>query len=459
MINLQVPHSDCPGILWPAMPGQMGAVLPALQHQLEASQWWPAETLLAYQLRQAEVVLKHAVLTVPFYRQRLEVLSNLPRGGLNMEAFRHIPVLHRTDIQEAGDALLSRSVPKEHGDVTDVSTSGSTGRPITVKSTTVIGVLFRALNLRFHLWHGRDFSCKVARISQDKPTTGDEKPLKWVPGYDSGPMVTFPVTRSPDEQLAWLDEQNPEYLLIYPSNLLSLLQRAAETGVRPASIREVITYGEVLDGDIRDACERVWALPVTDSYSAHELGMIALQCPQARHYHVQSESVLVEIVDADGHPCQPGEFGRVLVTDLHNFATPLIRYEIGDYAEAGGSCQCGRGLPVINRVLGRTRNMLTLPTGERLWVAFTRELRDALPPLRQAQLVQRSLGDVEARLVVARPLTRKEEDRALQVLDLALAHKFPVNLVYVDEISRSPGGKFLEFTAPEPPRSCGSAPP
>ncbi len=444
MINLQVPHSDCPGILWPAMPTAGDAAMLALNYQLTQTEWWPADELARMQFRQLTLLVAHAEATVPFYKEQLQAAVKSGQA-LGWDDWRRIPILRRGDIQTQAEALVSRAFPVEHGPVGEVWTSGSTGSPISVKTTGVTGMVFQALNLRYHQWHGRDFSCKVARISQDKPTTGDEKPVDWVPGYDSGPMVTFPVTRSQDEQLAWLDEQNPEYLLIYPTNLLSLLQRAAETGVRPASIREVITYGEVLDGDIRDACERVWALPVTDSYSAHELGIIALQCPQARHYHVQSESVLVEIVDADGHPCQPGEFGRVLVTDLHNFATPLIRYEIGDYAEVGPPCSCGRGLPVINRILGRTRNMLTLPTGERLWIAFTRELREALPPLRQAQLVQRSLDDVEARLVVARPLTRKEEDRALQVLDQALAHKFPVNLVYVDEIPRSPGGKFLEF--------------
>ena len=81
-------------------------------------------------------------------------------------------------------------------------------------------------------------------------------------------------------------------------------------------------------------------------YSCEEAGYIALQCPQAEHYHCQSESVLVEVLDDEGRPCTPGQVGKVVLTALHNFAMPLIRYENQDYAEVGPPCACGRGLPV-----------------------------------------------------------------------------------------------------------------
>ena len=77
-------------------------------------------------------------------------------------------------------------------------------------------------------------------------------------------------------------------------------------------------------------------------YSSQEVGYIALQCPENESYHIQAENVLVEILDDDGLPCEPGEVGRVVVTALHNLATPLLRYDIGDYAEVGSPCSCGR---------------------------------------------------------------------------------------------------------------------
>lgn len=441
---MRVPISRRSGIRWPAMPAFVDATVLALQYQLEQSQWWPAEILAEHQLRQLELLLAHAMRTVPFYRDRLGVLAGTRRGDLTMDVFQRLPLLHRTDIQEAAAALVSRRVPKDHGKVSDISTSGSTGRPITVKGTEITALFLRALDLRYHLWHGRDFSGKTASITRVTPSKAPEKPTAWVAGYASGPMVTFDVTRPAAEQLAWLKEVNPDYLLTYPSNLLSLVQRCEETGDRVSGLHEVATMGEVLEPEVRAACERVWGVRVVDAYSAQELGMVASQCPEHPHYHVQSENLLVEILDKEGKSCAPGEVGRLVVTDLHNLATPLIRYEIGDYAEPGGPCPCGRGLPVLNRILGRTRNMLTLSSGERIWPVFSKALRQALPSLRQAQLVQRTRDEIEVRLVVASPLTPQEEDRARAALGKALSDAFAYRFAYVDEIPRPPGGKFEE---------------
>ena len=117
MKGVPIPKSGRSGIYWPAMPIYADATVLALQYQLGQSQWWPAETLLQHQLRQLEFLLAHAARTVPFYRGRLNALSGLGRGELTMDAWRRLPVLSRTDIQEAGAALVSRRLPKDHGKV------------------------------------------------------------------------------------------------------------------------------------------------------------------------------------------------------------------------------------------------------------------------------------------------------------------------------------------------------
>ena len=442
---MRIPTSRRSGIYWPAMPAFVDALVLALQYQWEQSQWWPAETLAEHQSRQLEPLLAHAARTVPFYRGRLDAIAGLRRGELTMDAWRRLPVLSRTDIQEAGAALVSRRVPKDHGKVADVHTSGSTGRPVTVKTTDITRLFFQALNLRYHLWHGRDVSAKTAKIARLAPSAAPGKPVAWVAGYPSGPMVSFDIIRPVTEQLAWLKEVTPDYLLTYPSNLFSLVQRCEETGDRIAGLRQVATMAEVLEPEVRAACERVWGLRVVDAYSAQEVGMIALQCPQHPHYHVQSENVLVEVLDRGGKPCAPGEVGRLVVTDLHNFATPLIRYEIGDYAEAGGPCPCGRGLPVLSRILGRVRNMLTLPSGDRIWpVPLTAEYT-AIAPVTQFQMVQRSLEIIEMKLVTKRPLTSDEEGRLRTVVQKHLGHPFEIEFTYHDDIPRSASGKFEDF--------------
>jgi phenylacetate-CoA ligase len=427
------------------MPGQEDAMLLALSFQLRDSQWWPAETLAAHQMAQLEPLLAHAARTVPFYARRLQALSGIKPGGLTMEAFRQIPILRRTGIQDAGDALFSRRVPKDHGTVGDTTTSGSTGRPITVRTTAVTGLFYRAINLRYHLWHGRDLAGHVAAIRSlsgamtKAAETGD--PLPWIAGYRSGPMSFLAVATPVSEQLRWLMDQDPDYLLTPPSNLRALLEHARDTGLRPARLREVTTMAEMLGPGVRELCTEVWGVPLADAYSSQELGMIALQCPAHTHYHVQAENLLLEVLDDDDAPSAPGAVGRVVATDLHNFATPLIRYEIGDYAEAGAPCPCGRGLPVLNRIAGRVRNRLTLPGGVRRFVTLPIAPLIAAAPVRQFQVVQTGREDIEVKLVIPRPLTEPEEAALRDYFIASFGYPFRIAFTPVDEIPRTPGGK------------------
>jgi phenylacetate-CoA ligase len=173
--------------------------------------------------------------------------------------------------------------------------------------------------------------------------------------------------------------------------------------------------------------------------------VLAIQCPEAEHYHVQAEAVLVEIVDDGGRACPPGAVGRVVVTPLHNFATPLIRYHVGDYALAGDECACGRGLPVISRVMGRTRNMVRLPDGASVFPSLDPKALTQIAPLRQIQLVQKTLAEIEANLVATRPLNAAETVRLGAAVGRMLGHPFPLRLVYMDEIPRAASGKYEDF--------------
>jgi phenylacetate-CoA ligase len=447
--GVQMPIRSRTGIDWPAIPTAPDAIILALQYQLDQSQWWPPEEILAMQLRQAELLLAHAARTVPFFRRRLEVLKHVKRGELTPDVWAEIPILKRSEIQETGDHLKSARPPKDHGRLSDIKTSGSTGRPIKVTGTDLTRLFLAALNLRYHLWHGREFSNTAACIRNLNPEQAKAasygKSAQWVPGYRSGPMYLFSINRPISEQMEWLVRQNPDYLLTFPSNLMALLRHSADTGIKPTKLTQVATMSEVLDPAVRVACANVWSASVADAYSSEETGIIALQCPDFDHYHVQAESLFVEVLDNGDGPCRPGQIGRIVVTDLHNFAFPLIRYEIGDYAEVGEACSCGRGLPVLKRIVGRTRNMLVLPNGDKLWPSFPESQMMPIAPIRQFQIVQRSLENVSAKLAVARALTEDEERGLREFLIGCLGHSFDLDVVYVDEIPRSAGGKYEDF--------------
>lgn len=447
--TVATPHSGVPEVVWPALPAGADATLLALLFQLDQSQWWPPETLAAHQLRQAERLIAHAAKTVPFYRGRLAGLAALPPGALTFDAWRALPVLERRDIQDHGPELVARSLPPGHGRRVQYTTSGSMGRPIRVQGSAVSHAFRRALKLRGNFWHRRDFAGTLAAIQRLTPAIrrlmAAPGPVSWAAGYPTGPMLHRDIAGSLDDHLDWLAECDPDYLLTYPTFACELARRALERGLRLPRLREVDAMGEALGAGVREAVARAWNVPVIDIYVAQEVGPIALQCPAGEHYHVQAESLLVEVVDDDGRPVEEGGEGRVVVTTLHNFAMPLIRYELGDRAVLGGPCACGRGLPVLERILGRARNMVTLPSGEKTWARISGAALLEIAPLRQIQMVQRSREAIEVYLAATRPLDAAEEAALRKALTEALNHPFAFRLHYVDEIPRSPGGKFEDF--------------
>jgi phenylacetate-CoA ligase len=231
---------------------------------------------------------------------------------------------------------------------------------------------------------------------------------------------------------------------------LRLARYCLDRKIELEGLEQVMLIGEIAGAGVREACRRAWGASVADIYSAREIGYIALQCPEAGCLHVQSEGVLAEVLDEAGEPCAPGEVGRVVLTPLHNFAMPLIRYDIGDYAEVGAPCRCGRGLPVLRRVLGRQQNMIVLPSGERRWTLLSSGNIEGLlelAPIRQYQFAQVARDAIQARLAVVRPLSAAEESAIRSWLIARLGHPFAVAFAYVDAIPRTKGGKYLDFVS------------
>ncbi|HUO44243.1 MAG TPA: hypothetical protein VMT94_04950 [Burkholderiales bacterium] len=439
-------RSALPEVVWPALPSPAGAALLAMQYQLQHSQWLPAEQLRARQLRQLEVLLRHACDTTDYYRRRFDAAGFDPGRVLDEAAFARLPLLTRAQLQQSYGELRSRQVPPSSGRVAESQTSGSTGMPVRFLTTELTAFYWRVFTLRDHLWHRRDFGGKLAAI---RLKVKEGAWPGWGPSVDavirSGPSATLDINRDVDEQLRWLERQNPDYLLTFATNMENLARRSLDLGIRLPALREARTISEMLSPGVRALVHEAWGVPLTDLYSSQEVGYIALQCPDHEHYHVQSENVRVEVLRDDGTPCAPGEVGRVVLTTLHNFAMPLIRYDIGDYAEASAPCPCGRGLPVIRRVMGRVRNMVRLPDGGRHWPSLA--LMSASPEglIRQYQCIQHTLERIEVRLVVARPLTSDEESNLRAAIVKKIGHPFAFDITYCDQIERSAGGKYEEF--------------
>ncbi len=458
--------SAVPGIAWPALPAASGAALLGILFQLDRTQWWPADRIAAAQRRQLAALLAHARDQVPFHAARLPRDIPDPADEAAFEqAWQSIPILTRAGIQaaEADESLLARALPPGHGEYREIFTSGSTGRPVRAVRSQLWELVWSAFTLRDHLWHRRDLAGTLAVIRDSTPGKAPFPEGDTAPGwgfssaalFETGPLVSLNVATPPAEQADWLRRKDPDYLLSHPSILARLAEETQRSGIRFPRLRQVVAISETLRPETRAAIESAWAVPVIDVYSTREAGYLALQCPDhPDSLHVQSEGVRLEVLDESGRPCAPGQVGRVVVTPLHNHAMPLLRYDIGDAAEPGPPCPCGRGLPVLRRILGRRQNMLRLPGGERRWPLLSSSdiaaLLAAVPGLRQYRIVQKALDHLHLVLAVARPPAAADSEAAIAWARAKFGAAFRVTLETCEELPRSPAGKSEDFVCEIP---------
>lgn len=451
------PRSGLEELCFPAVPPPNAQMVLALQYQLDQSQWYDPHTLALCQRGQLQKLLRHAWDTVPWQRQRFQESGIRDPAMFARMTLNDLPTMTRRAVQAAGDALFSTKPPARFGRTRFTETSGSTGVPVRIQVAEVNDLFWRAYALRDHLWHRRDLSASLAAIRwaprhKARPPEGIVR-QGWGPATDiafqSGPAYLLNVDSTVEEQVDWLLRVTPDYLLSFPSNLTALATHCIDNNIRLPHLRQVRTIGENLRPVSRELYRSAWDVSTADIYTCEEAGYLALQCPDHEHYHVMAEGVVLEIVDDAGKACEIGQPGRVLITSLQNFHTPLIRYELGDIAEFGPPCDCGRGLPVLHNVLGRNRNRLRLPGGHSRF-AFLGEHGQiqaacgAKP--REFQFIQTALDELEVRLVID-PLDTAQEAAVARVVRSNLGDYFKVRFTYHEQLERSPTGKFEEFVS------------
>lgn len=440
-------------------------------HQYGIIEKWPPERIFDAQFEKIGKLLVHASKTVPYYKTLMKDHRMADPAKVTPEEWKALPLLDRQSIQTAGKDLHSIFIPRGHGRVSDIHTSGTTGRPVRVLRTERSNLYWSATTLRDHLWHRRDFKGKLAVMRNSEkgkdPYPDGSKSRTWGATnnvFKTGPAVSLNLNCTPAEQVDWLQRENPDYLMTHPTNMYRLATYCVDNDIQLENLREALTISEMQRPEVREACRAAWEVGVSDIYSGRDVGYIALQCPEHEHYHVQAEGLYLEILDEDGKPCAPGELGRVVVTPLDNFAMPLIRYDIGDYAEVGEPCPCGRGLPVLKRIVGRVQDMVILPNGERRWTLLSTgniETFLEIAPIRQYQFIQKDTQTIEVRLVVDRDLTDLEQDAIRNWVVTKLDHPFSVTFAFVESIPRTSSGKYQDFisevVAPPEPLSISDA--
>ncbi len=422
---------------------------------LERSQWYSPEQMQTRQLVRLEQLLSHCYQTVPFYQSSFDKAQYQLGQSITSDFLSSLPVVSRREVQSGQESTL-KSTALEPDDYTyPLVTSGSTGIAVRLLGTFDTACYWQALSMREHYWHQRDFSKTMAAIRWARPNQAlpplGEANTHWgsvTAGIEpTGASFFLNVTSPTQDQLIWLQKINPHYLLSHPSQLKVLLHEISLQNIELENLLEIRCLGETVDRELLSLAKKS-NTKLTDIYSSEEFGIIAIQCPEHHNYHVQSENVIIEILNNDNLPCSIGQEGRVVLTSLHNFATPLLRYDIGDYAVLDAPCSCGRvALPTLKKISGRKRNRLILPNGESRfpYLGDREDYRKITKAVKKFQIIQHDLKNLECSLVVDTPLSSDQCIGYANLIKKNIGTSFDVQLSFHDDIPRQANGKFEEF--------------
>lgn len=415
---------------------------------LDATQWMPPETFNPYQQRLLAKMLIHAAAETPRYAK---ALAPIFQNGLpDLSKWHELPFLTRAEAQADPTSITARNVPPEAGSSSQAATSGSTARAFAHLRSDLMMWLNSALTERGYAWFGTDFSGTMASITgyEDdaaNTTEGNVQPGGWQAGGRVGTLARMGLSTGTTVQHEWLDRLKPDYLSTYPS-IAAALAETSDNNPWLKSVKTIFCIGEALSDDQRQKVLDLTGVRMVNSYGASESGLLAFECPHSGLMHLMAEAAIVEIVRPNGTLAGPGEIGEVTVTSLTNFAMPFIRYKIGDFAEvAEQPCQCGRTLPGLKRIMGRSRNMFRRPDGAYIWPNVLSRVFNEFVPHRQFRFVQKAPTEVELIYVPRSDDQLENRDAMLAYARERLFPEVRLSFTRAAEIQRLGRGKFEDY--------------
>ena len=415
----------------------------AIAKALGLRAWRTPADLLAYQERCLRRLVEHAYRSVPYYRTLLDDHGVTPAQIRTLADLGRLPISSKSDLrrQPALDLLAAGLHPDR---LRRVQTTGSSGVPFVLYRSPSERRLHRLFWLRAQREFGQRLGDRVVWVSAKRspPSSrlakiGDLLRLTGLESYG------LDVTARPESLLQELARLRPGVVVGYPGMLARLgeeLRRdGGHAGIRP---RFVVAGGEVLTGARRAQIEATWGVPVREVYSCWEMGLVAWECRVTGRLRVCDDSVILEVLK-DGRPAEAGERGEVVLTSLHSFAMPFIRYRIGDIVARDAAPRAG-GSPfgTIGMVQGRMLDFFRLPSGRLVHpYEIIAQLRED-GWVGQYQVVQEATGRIVV-LVVPGPAFSREKAAAFETRAAAvLGPEATLRVELVERIEPAPSGKF-----------------
>jgi phenylacetate-CoA ligase len=417
------------------------------RRELEQTQYFSGDEIRALQMRQLRALFAHAYDRCPFYRERFDAAGLHPDDVSSPEDLRVLPPLEKRDIQEQGGRMVAEDWPQD--DLLPNQTGGSTGMPIRFFLSRDRKCSRAAATLRHNRWAGWEPGDRAAVIwgaALDRPADSPRARLRAALLREPLWLDAANLTeRKMADFHAALHRWRPKVIQAYARSAVLFAHYLRECRLTAYKPHSLVTSAEMLSPGDRALLEDVFACPVFDRYGSREVSVIASECPAHTGLHVNAECLYLEIETPHG-PAAPGEVGAILVTDLLNRAMPLIRYRIGDLGSwASGDCPCGRGLPRLAALQGRSTDFLVGTDGRLVSGVFLATYVVAnRPSLGQVQIRQNRAGAVVYRVRPGRGFDAAADVAYLRAATRRhLGDRAEAEAELVDALPAEPSGKFL----------------
>ncbi len=403
---------------------------------------WSAQQWSAFSAERLAETLHHAATRVPYYR---DAWSKRRQAGdrRSWEQLEHWPVLHKEAIRAhprafVADGFRPEKMFAEH-------TSGTTGTPLTLWLTReAVQHWYALFSLRTQQWYGVDRHDRWAMAGGQLVAPVDQAaPPFWVWNLAMRQLYLSSYHLAPRFIPAYLEamrRHRVKHLLAYTSSAYALAQGALASGEPPLRLAVVVTCAEPLYQHQRDVISRAFDCPVRETYSLSENVAAASECEAGTLHWWPDVGTIETLRDEERVP--DGQIGDIVCTGYINRGMPLIRYRVGDtaaLAAAGSSCSCGRTLPILRSVEGRSDDVLVTPDGRlvgRLDTVFKSDL-----PIREAQIIQETRSRVRVLYIPAAGYDARTGSSLAESLRARMGD-VEVVLEAVASIPRTANGKF-----------------